>query len=62
MTSRIYYQSNKEYYSQYQRKFYNHNKETIKEQARIRYNNLSLEQKQKRNGYAKNRYNNLSED
>ena len=37
-------------------------KETIKEQARIRYNNLSLEQKQKRNGYAKNRYNNLSED
>ena len=62
MPSRIYYQSNKEYYSQYQRKFYNDNKETIKEQARIRYNNLSPEEKQKRNEYAKNRYNNLSED
>ena len=62
MPSRIYYQSNKENYSQYQRKFYNDNKETIKEQARIRYKNLSPEEKQKRNEYAKNRYNNLSED
>ena len=62
MPSRIYYQSNKENYSQYQRKFYNDNKETIKEQARIRYKNLSPEEKQNRNEYAKNRYNNLSED
>ena len=47
MPSRIYYQSNKEYYSQYQRKFYHDNKETLKEQARIEYHNLSPKKKKK---------------
>ena len=61
MPSRIYYQSNKEYCSQYQRKFYHDNKETLKEQARIKYHNLSPEEKEKRNEHAKNRHNNLPE-
>ena len=62
MPSRIYYQSNKEHYSQYQRKFYNDNKEILKEQARIRYHNLPPKEKEKRREYGKNRYNNLPED
>ena len=53
MPSRIYYHSNKENYSQYQRKFYNDNKETLKERARIKYHSLSPEQKEKRNEHAK---------
>ena len=62
MPSRIYYQSNKEYYSQHQRKFYNDNKKTLKEHARIKYLNLAPEENKKTNEYAKNRNNNLSED
>ena len=62
MSSRIYYLSNKEHYSQYQQDFYNDNKEILKEQARIRYHNLSPEEKEKIKEYAKNRYNNLPED
>ena len=62
MPSRIYYQSNKKYYSQYQRKFYSDNKETLKEHTRIKYHNLTPEEKEKRNDYAKNKYNNLPED
>ena len=62
MPSRIYYLSNKEHYSQYQQDFYNDNKEILKEQARIRYHNLSPEEKEKIKEYAKNRYNNLPED
>ena len=62
MPSRIYYLSNKKYYSQYQRKFYSDNKETLKEHARIKYHNLTPEEKEKRNHYAKNKYNNLPED
>ena len=57
MSSRIYYQSNKKYYSQYQRKFYSDNKETLKEHTRIKYHNLTPEEKEKRNDYAKNKYN-----
>ena len=34
----------------------------IKEQARIKYNSLSPEEKNKRSEYAKNCYNNLPED
>ena len=34
----------------------------IKEQARIKYNSLSPEEKNKRSEYAKNWYNKLSED
>ena len=62
MPSRIYYQSNKEYYSQYQRKFYNDNKETLKEHVRIKYHNLPPKEKEKRKEHAKNRYDNLPED
>ena len=62
MHSRIYYQSNKENYSQYQRKSFNDNKETLKERARIKYHSLSPEEKEKRNEHAKNRYHNLPED
>ena len=62
MPSRIYYQRNKEHYSQYQGVFYNDNKEIVKERARIKYHNLPPEQKGKRREYAKNRYNNLRED
>ena len=47
MPSRIYYQRNKEHYSQYQRVFYNDNKEIVKERARIKYHNLPPEEKEK---------------
>ena len=53
MPSRIYYQSNKEHYSQYQRKFYNDNKEILKEQARIRYHNLPPKEKKKEENMVK---------
>ena len=47
---------------QMQRDYYQKNKETIKEHAIIKYHNLSPEGKDKRSKYAKNCYNNLSED
>ena len=53
---------NRDHYLQYQKAFYNNNKEEFKERARIRYNNLSSEEKQKRIEYSRNRYLNLFED
>ena len=55
MPSRIYYQSNKEHYLQYQKDFYNNKKDEYRERARIRCNNLSPEEKQERSEYSKNR-------
>ena len=47
---------------QMQRDYYQKNKEAIKEHAIIKYHKLSPEGKDKRSKYAKNCYNNLSED
>ena len=53
---------NRDHYLQYQKDLYNKNKEELKEWARIRYNNLSPGEKQKRVEYSRNRYVNLSKD
>ena len=47
---------------QKQRDFYENNKELIKQEVRIKYLNLSPEEKVKRSEYAKNWYNNLPDD
>ena len=47
---------NRDHYLQYQKDLYNKNKEELKEWARIRYNNLSPGEKQKRVEYSRNRY------
>ena len=61
MPSKIFYQRHREFLLKKQRDFQENNKEVIKEQARIKYS-LSLEEKNKRNEYAKNWYNNLPDD
>ena len=55
-------QSNKDACLKAQQHYYENNKEAIKEQAKIKYHNLTREEKDKRSEYAKNWYNNLSED
>ena len=60
--SKEFYQKNIERCINYQRDFYENNKEVIKELARFKYHSLSPEEKDKRSKYAKNWYNNLSED
>ena len=62
MPTKIFYQRNRETLLKKQRDFYENNKELIKEQARIKYHSLSIEEKNKRNEYAKNWYNNLLDD
>ena len=62
MPTKIFYQRNRETLLKKQRYFYENNKELIKEQARIKYHSLSIEEKNKRNEYAKNWYNNLPDD
>ena len=61
MPNRIYYQSNRDVSLKTQWDYYENNKEAIKEQAKIKYHNLTGEEKDKRCEYAKNWYNNLSE-
>ena len=53
---------NRDYYLGYQKDLYNNNKEEFKERARIRYNTLSPEEKEKKIDYSKNYYLNLPED
>ena len=62
MPTKIFYQRNRETLLKKQRDFYENNKELIKEQARIKYHSLSIEEKNKRNEYAKSWYNNLPDD
>ena len=62
MPSKIFYQRNRETLLKKQRDFYENNKELIKEQARIKYLSLSIEEKNKRSEYAKNWCNNLPND
>ena len=44
------------------RNYYQANKEKLKEQAKIRYSNKSIEEKEKSKEYYRNWYNNLDED
>ena len=44
------------------RNYYEANKEKFKEQAKIRYSNKSIEEKEKSKEYYRNWYNNLDED
>ena len=62
MVSKKYYSMNRDHYLQYQKDLYNRSKEEFKECARIRYNNLSLDEKLKRIEYSRNHYINLPED
>ena len=43
------------------REYYQANKEVIKEKAKIRYQNLSEDQKELKNQYSRNRYKKLAE-
>ena len=44
------------------RNYYQANKEKLKKQAKIRYSNKSIEEKQKTKEYYRNWYSNLDED
>ena len=44
---------NRDYYLRYQKDLYNNNKEEFKERARIGYNTLSPEEKEKKIDYSK---------
>ena len=62
MPTKVFYQVHREGLLQNQRDFYGNNKEMIKKQARIKHHSLSPEEKNKKNEYTKNWYNNLPED
>ena len=42
--------------------YYGNDKETLRDQARDKYRNLSEEEKDKKREYGKNRYHNISEE
>ena len=62
MPTKIFYQRNRETLLKMKKDFYDNDKELIKEQARIKYHSLSIEEKNKRSEYAKNWCNNLPSD
>ena len=62
MPSRFYYQSNKEQYIHAAHNYYNSNKESILKSLKNKYNMLTSEDREKKNEYAKNWYNNLPDD
>ena len=53
MPTKEFYQKNKETYLKRQKNFYKNHKEQIKEQAKIKYHNMSHEEKNKKSEYAK---------
>ena len=62
MPTKISYQMHRETLLKKGRDFYENNKELTKEQAKIKYRNLSIEERNERSEYAKNWYNNLPDD
>ena len=62
MPTKIFYQKHRKTLLKKQRDFHHNNKEVIKEQARIKYHNLSTEEKNKTSEFAKKWYNGLPDD
>ena len=62
MPTKVFYQRNRKTLLKMKKDFYENDKELIKEQARIKYQSLSIEEKNKRNEYAKHWYNKLPDD
>ena len=62
MPSRFYYQNNKEQYIQTAHDYYNSNKDSILKRLKNKYSMLTAEDREKKNEYAKNWYNNLPDD
>ena len=61
MNNTTYYQRNREIILN-RVKYYENDKERLREQARDRYKNLSEEDKKKKREYGKNRYHNMPEE
>ena len=62
MPWRIIFQNNKEQYIQAAYDYYNNNKDSILKHLKNKYNILTAEDREKKNDYAKNWYNNLPDD
>ena len=57
-----YYQRNRDVILNRAKKYYENDKQRLREQTRDKYRNLSEEEKNKKREYGKNRYRNMSEE
>ena len=62
MNNTTHYQRNREIMLNRAKDYYENDKESLREQARNKYGNLSEQDKEKIREYGKNRYHNMSEE
>ena len=62
MSNTTHYQKNRDVILNRTKDYYENNKKRLKEQARDKFRNLSVEDKKKKREYGRNRYRNMSEE